>query len=257
MAGIHRCSKVATFILPLNSCWHKAASSQRMQSLVIVVALCAGCSEERLMRVWQWNGKFEPLKGIIFHKRVELYLQEIGAWQVDEKRKYVQLREIFLMPHVLERVRSAASVATAVHSVAANIHPSLWNHKVTQMCFITLLTARWDVPEFVQFEDWLRANSSLSPFRTEWSIYSEDADVAGQIVSLWFDVDKSGAVVMVDWKRVRGLLTSCLENQNAQAFCEMGVSYCHVAPEFAGPCDSFYDCAYNHYLIQQNIYAHF
>ena len=85
------------------------------------------------MRVWQWNGNFESLKGILFHKRVELYLQEIGAWQVDEKLKYVPLREIFLMPHVLERVRSAASVSAAMHSVAANTDPSLWNHKATQM----------------------------------------------------------------------------------------------------------------------------
>ena len=30
-----------------------------------------------------------------------------------------------------------------------------------------------------------------------------------------------------------------------------------MAPGYPNPCESFYNCAYNHYFVQQNLYAYF
>ena len=112
-----------------------------------------------------------------------------------------------------------------------------------------------DSPEFLRFEAWLRANPSLSPYRSEWSVYDDEVQVAGQVDSLWFDMDKGGAVVMADWKRSRHLLSNDLQLQLAQAYGKTGRRDCPFAPEHLGPCRDLFDCAYNHYLAQQHLYA--
>ena len=112
-------------------------------------------------------------------------------------------------------------------------------------------------PEFMRFESWLKANPSLSPYRAEWSIYHEDWLVAGQIDSLWFETRDSNSIVMADWKRCRGCLSSDVVMQSRQSFHQRrGLASCDHAPGVPGPCRDMYDCAYTHYLVQQRLYAY-
>ena len=76
-------------------------------------------------------------------------------------------------------------------------------------------------------------------YRAEWTIYDEGVMVAGQIDAVF--EDGSGALHMLDWKRVRHpLLPRCGEK-----FQRYGV----------GLCGHLLDNHFNHYAVQQNLYA--
>ena len=62
---------------------------------------------------------------------------------------------------------------------------------------------------------------------------------------------------MADWKRARKTLSSSLDLQQEQAFGEKGALWCAAAPTAPNPCEDMYNCAYNHYLVQQHLYADF
>ena len=96
--------------------------------------------------------------------------------------------------------------------------------------------------ELQQFFDFLRSFASPRrwiPFRTEWSIYNEDMQVAGQIDCIF--VDPKGQFHMVDWKCV----ARNLEPLSGECFGKYGF----------GPCEKLLDNKFNHYLAQQNLYA--
>ena len=98
------------------------------------------------------------------------------------------------------------------------------------------------MPEFQQFKDFLNEFATARgwvPFRTEWSIYDERHWVAGQIDSVFEDSD--GGFHMVDWKRVE----ADLDPQAGQHFGHYGTP----------PCDKMLDNSFNHYALQQNLYA--
>ena len=111
--------------------------------------------------------------------------------------------------------------------------------------------------EFQRFEAWLETHNSLTPFRSEWSIYEEDYAVAGQIDSLWFDTAADNTIVMADWKRTRKVLSPDVEVQRRQVFNECKGLATYPFSATPGPCAHLYDCPYNHYLAQQNLYAYF
>ena len=75
-------------------------------------------------------------------------------------------------------------------------------------------------------------------FRVEWSIYCDDAMVAGQIDAIFIAPD---GYHMVDWKRCRELLDPTAK----LSFCRYG----------RPPCAELLDNACNHYFIQQNMYG--
>jgi hypothetical protein len=57
--------------------------------------------------------------------------------------------------------------------------------------------------ELLQFEGWLWEEvlrRGWAPFRTEWSVFDEQAMAAGQLDSLWIDPSDL-SLHMVDWKR--------------------------------------------------------
>jgi hypothetical protein len=232
-----------------------SAAKPKRRRACYFLAACAGCCEQELQAVWERNGSLESFKGTLMHKQAELYVQELGAWQLEQGRSHVTVREMQSLPHVLERARAAATPSAALKAVAATTRQELWEHPATQK-YLSFFLSEGSSEEFRQLENWILRQSSLSPFRAEWSIYDEDAAVAGQVDSLWFDEDE-GAVVMVDWKRARELLTSDLETQSSQAFGAKGRASCDLAPAYEGPCASMFDCSYNHYKMQQHIYADF
>ena len=43
----------------------------------------------------------------------------------------------------------------------------------------------------------------------------------------------------------------------AQAFHVKGLEHCAFAPDHPGPCQELYDCAFNHDVVQQHLYADF
>ena len=112
--------------------------------------------------------------------------------------------------------------------------------------------------EILRFEAWTRKHPDLTPYRTEWSIFDPQMLVAGQVDALWFliDANRSDAIVMSDWKRSKQILTGDVEIQRKQAYGEKRGVAKREGCEVPGPCSDMYDCTYNHYLIQQNLYAH-
>ena len=100
-----------------------------------------------------------------------------------------------------------------------------------------------DKPEMQQFEIWLQSEitpKGWKPFRTEWSVFDCTNMVAGQIDSVWID-PVNGEFHMIDWKRCRDDLSS---DQGA-CFGKYGLP----------PCDFLLDNKFNHYAVQQNLYA--
>ena len=76
-------------------------------------------------------------------------------------------------------------------------------------------------------------------YRAEWTIYDEVVMVAGQIDAVF--VDCSGALHMVDWKRVRHPLLP----RGGEEFQRYGVCFC----------EHLLDNQFNHYALQQNLYS--
>ena len=216
----------------------------------------AGCSSTDLCRVWEMNGSLESFKGTLLHKRAELYMQELAAWQIEQGRSHVTIREMHAVANLTTRARSAASTEAALCSIAPHTRADMWNHAATQ-AYLSYLFVSPESIEYKQLERWFASNPNLSPFRSEWSIFDEEAQVAGQVDSLWFDEDAGGCVVMADWKRARELLSPSEATQRAQSFGEKGARWHSSAARCENSCADMYNCAYNHYLVQQHLYADF
>jgi hypothetical protein len=216
---------------------------------------CAGYSAAAIREVWQLNGQLESLKGTILHKQAELFIQEFALWQLEQGRQQVSMGEALHAGDVLHRARKAATPSAAMIAIACHVSPDTWDHPTTQQYFRQLLSVENSV-EYRKLEEWLCSHSNLSPYRTEWSIYDEEAMIAGQIDALFFDVTRPGSIIMVDWKRARQILSGDMEIQKTQAFGEYGLHTCEFAPNHPGPCRDMLDCSYNHYLVQQHLYAH-
>lgn len=113
------------------------------------------------------------------------------------------------------------------------------------------VTVDVDQIEFAQFLCWrkeFRPELELKPYRTEWSIFDEELDVAGQIDAVF--IDKDGGLWMVDWKRCnpaprkRGGPMQVL-SANMECFNnERGL----------GPCACLLNTKFSHYVVQQNLY---
>ena len=65
----------------------------------------------------------------------------------------------------------------------------LWDHPLAQEFFKREMIS--ESVEFRMFLSWLSTKPRWSPFRLEWSLFNEDLKVAGQLDSLWIDLDLS------------------------------------------------------------------
>ena len=224
------------------------------------LVFCANMTANDLQTVWHIHGEVEALKGTILHKRIELYIQALAEWEYTSHKRYVPLAALLLVPNLAARARNAASPRNAMATIVDNIAPSLWDHAAVQLYLNECVTCEHDL-EFKQFESWLSANPSLTPYRTEWSIYDEDAGVAGQIDSLWIDCSDDSLhptrFVMADWKRSRHTLSSDVRTHDEQSFGKLALQASPFAVGIASPCQHLHDCAYNHYKVQQHLYSDF
>lgn len=105
--------------------------------------------------------------------------------------------------------------------------------------FLNNAARKDDSEEYTQFMFWVTIikPKTWEPYRTEWSVFCDDCRVAGQIDSLWYDVETK-EYIMVDWKCVESL-------PRFDPFGKKGL------PPFEGlPNTNF-----GHYTVQQNAYA--
>lgn len=93
---------------------------------------------------------------------------------------------------------------------------------------------------------WETEKDDLVPFRTEWSVFSEDHDIAGQIDAMFIRKSRSceqkSSFVLVDWKRVANMDYGC--DSSSSPFLNYGKP----------PFQSIPDTNYGHYTIQVNTY---
>jgi len=88
-----------------------------------------------------------------------------------------------------------------------------------------------------------RAATPLVPYRTEWRIFDEDLLLAGTIDLLATAPD--GSFVIYDWKRSRKLVDEAGRPKTDNPW-----QHAH------SPISFLPDTPFNHYLIQQNLYAY-
>ena len=120
----------------------------------------------------------------------------------------------------------------------------VWDHHITQMFLQQQLQT--ESIDFLQFRNWLKSKPRWSPFRVEWSIFNETLQVAGQIDSIWMDSNAQQQWIIVDWKRTRQKLSGVQDQLEKQAFGRRGRACC----------EHLFDTPFNHYFLQQNLYAH-
>ena len=220
------------------------------------LSYCLGASETDVREQWRLNGALESFKGTFLHKQAELFMQSLAKQQCLSGRSRVPLRVLLAEPETMRAARHSARPAAVMRLLAAHTSSELWDHPSMQAFLEDQLNGDWSV-EFLKFEAWLRSHPELTPFRSEWSIYDEEERLAGQIDSLWLDTDAGDSLVMADWKRAKHRLEADPAVQEKEAFRgERGLATCDTSA-LPGPCADMFNCDYNHYLAQQNLYAYF
>lgn len=193
-----------------------------------------------ITRTWQIHGGLEALKGTYMHKKIELFINAMAASMERDGSFAIAVEDL-----LCEQLPAHEYAAVAVlRQIAWSQDPELWNHPLAQRFFESELQG--ESIEFQKFRSWLSTKRRWSPYRVEWSIYNEDLKVAGQIDSLWMDLDAENALVMADWKRARELLTDDIAELERRSFGNAGNSLC----------SHLYDVAWSHYFVQQTLYAY-
>lgn len=128
-----------------------------------------------------------------------------GRWRRNADDKYHLLIRFFEINMGLTdsaaQKRQIARVWTAAGKDAAD--KGTYMHAQIERC---LNGVAYDAtgPEMAQFEAWRASflpELQLEPFRTEWSVFYTEADLAGQIDSVFRSRVDPDIYIMVDWKR--------------------------------------------------------
>jgi hypothetical protein len=93
-------------------------------------------------------------------------------------------------------------------------------------------------PEWSYFINFIKDFPNLVPFRTEWTVYYEEIQIAGSIDMVYQNVD--GTLSIYDWKRSKNITKYNYFNK---------FSNYHVTSHLP-------DTNYWHYALQLNIYKH-
>ena len=204
------------------------------------VALTRELQADEIARTWELNGKLESLKGTFLHKKIELFINAMARPMQRDGTLDIPVGVLLAEPVAPYEY----SFGVVLDHLAWAQEPTLWDHPLAQRFFAEERTC--ESIEFSKFRKWLSTKLRWSPYRVEWSLYNEDLKVAGQIDSLWKDLDNAGDIVMVDWKRTRELLTDDESELARRSFGRMGVSYC----------SHLYDVPWSHYFVQQTLYSY-
>ena len=93
-----------------------------------------------------------------------------------------------------------------------------------------------DSIEYQYFQNFLRENPHLHPYRTEWTIYHEELKIAGSVDMIYQNPD--GTLLIYDWKRCKEIV-----KENAYGSCATTECIRHLA-----------DTNFWHYALQLNTY---
>jgi hypothetical protein len=162
-----------------------------------------------------------------------------NSWASEKRSPYFRLIHhmrilMHMDDHAIKReiINQWQSIGTERASAGTSVH-------LSAEMFLNNAPREDKSPEFQQFSNWYNKDKpkTWEPYRTEWSVFHEDADLAGQIDGLFYDpIDKS--YHMVDWK--------CVEKLEAHnSFGERGFK----------PFQKLPNTNLNHYYVQQNLYA--
>lgn len=210
----------------------------------LVLLYTSNCGPEvqavQLARTWDIHGSLESLKGTYLHKKIELFINAMARPMERDGTSRVAVEELLKE----EPPAHEYGAEVVMRHIAWAQDPELWDHPLAQSFFAS--EVRGESVEFQKFRLWLWTKPRWTPFRLEWSLYNEDLKVAGQIDSLWLDLDRGGTLVMADWKRARQLLTNDVTTLELQSCGKMGTSCC----------SHLYDTAWSHYFVQQTLYAY-
>jgi hypothetical protein len=194
----------------------------------------------QIAQTWHLHGGLESLKGTYMHKKIELFINAMAKPMERDQTKFIAVEDLLQEePPALEYTAEAV-----MQQVAWSTAPDLWDHPLAQRFFEGEMCG--ESVEFKKFRKWIATKRRWTPFRLEWSLYNEDLKVAGQVDSLWMDLDNEGSLVMADWKRARGFLTDDVATLEKQAFGKKGKACC----------SHLHDVAWSHYFVQQTLYAY-
>jgi hypothetical protein len=103
-------------------------------------------------------------------------------------------------------------------------------------CYYNQIAVHNDSVEYRYFQNFLKENPHLHPYRTEWTIYNEDLKIAGSVDMVYENPD--GTLLIYDWKR-------CKEITKVNAFGGKALTPCIRHLE---------DTNFWHYALQLNTY---
>lgn len=103
-------------------------------------------------------------------------------------------------------------------------------------CYYNRMDVKNDSVEYRYFQNFLRENPDLHPYRTEWTIYHEELKIAGSVDMVYENPD--GTLLIYDWKR-------CKEIVKVNAYGGKALTPCIQHLE---------DTNFWHYALQLNTY---
>lgn len=165
-------------------------------------------------------------------------------WKADKESPYFRLIQYLTLTRGLSDVLAQLEIARTwrLHGNACANHGTLL-HKGIEL-FLNALPVPPETPstEFARFQAWYATAQAYlgEPYRTEWSLWSDEAALAGQLDSLFFHPENG--FTMVDWK--------CVEH--------LPPAPGSWKPRFGKvPFGFLQDTNLSHYILQQNFYAWF
>lgn len=99
------------------------------------------------------------------------------------------------------------------------------------------LEHEYGTKEFKMFSNYVRDHKSLVPFRTEWEIFDEHANIAGSVDMVYKDPENPGSIIIADWKRSKEIKMDNRWQKGTDVLTR-----------------NMDDCNFNHYSLQLALY---
>ena len=144
----------------------------------------------------------------------------------NKSEKYPGMTDLEIKQSWEENGKKASGNGTKMHKMIENYYNGIENNE--EDCKSKEFTY------FLKYDEEVRKKKNMIPYRTEWSIFDGDLDLAGQLDMLYKKED--GTYGLYDWKRVKEIKTD-----NSY---EKGLGRLKHLPH----------CNYYHYSLQLNVY---
>ena len=84
-------------------------------------------------------------------------------------------------------------------------------------CYYNKLPVENDSIEYKYFQNFVRENPELEPYRTEWTIFHEELKIAGSVDMVYVNPD--GTLLIYDWKRCKEIVSENMYGTTAVTPC--------------------------------------